>query len=148
MGETFVREQSLGWLVAVLSASMTKALDEQLRTHNLTLKVWPTLMCLWEKEGITQAELSKTARVPGYTTTRILDRLEAAGLVERQADPNSRRAHRIYLTTAGRNLQPSLTLLAQNVNATHLAPLNLAEQKTLLRLLSNIVRDAPTTADS
>jgi DNA-binding MarR family transcriptional regulator len=56
------------------------------------------MMKLLEKEGITQTELRKAVGVTGYTTTRTLDRMEEMEFVLRSPDPNSRRAHRIFLT--------------------------------------------------
>lgn len=139
MDSEFNREESLGWLVAVVSSSMAKGLDAQLTTKNLRLKHWPTLMCLWERDGITQTELSNTVRVPGYTTTRTLDELEKLGLVERREDPNSRRAHNVHLTARGRRLQHTLPPLAQMVNESHLQALDTKERRLLIQLLKKIV---------
>ncbi len=49
------------------------------------------MMCLWEKEGVTQREIAEKSKVENSTTTRTLDKLEKLGLVERRNDPNSRR---------------------------------------------------------
>ena len=38
------------------------------------------------------------------TLSRHLDRMEAAGMLERHPDPSDRRAHRLYLTESGREL--------------------------------------------
>ncbi len=108
-------------------------------TKKLRLKHWPMLMCLWERDGITQAQLGKLVRVPGYTTTRTLDELENLGLVERREDPNSRRAHNVYLTTNGRRLRRVLTPLAHDVNESYLKVLDPKERRALLQLLKKLV---------
>jgi len=139
MAGEFVREESLGWLVAALASAMSRDLDAALKREGLSLKYWPSLMCLWEREGVTQAELSRTIKVAGYTTTRTIDRLEELGFVERRADPNSRRAHNLYLTARGRALEASLTPLANQVNARYLEHLKPAERTALLSALRSIV---------
>lgn len=122
---------------------MAHALDQRLKAVGLELSAWPTLMCLWEQDGVTQTELSRTARVEAYTTTRVLDRLASAGLIERRPDPESRRVRRVHLTERGKSLEKELTPLAMAVNAQHLEPLSQADRTTLIRLLSVLVETAP-----
>ncbi|MCH9686069.1 MAG: MarR family transcriptional regulator [Deltaproteobacteria bacterium] len=141
MSERFKRETSLGWLVNVVARSMAQELDSLLKAQGLSLKLWPTLMCLWEQEGLTQAELARAVWVPEYTTTRVLDSLEADGLIERRADPRSRRSYRIHLTAQGRDLHERLVPLAMAVNAQHLAPLDEAEAEQLGHLLTKIIQN-------
>jgi DNA-binding MarR family transcriptional regulator len=49
-----------------------------------------------------QQELSERLLVTKGNVCGLIDRAEAAGWVERRADPDDRRANRIYLTQAGR----------------------------------------------
>lgn len=97
------------------------------------------MMCLWEQEGMTQRELSDKSRIENSTTTRTLDKLEERGWVERQADPNSRRSYRIYLTEEGRKLKGTLQPLANQVNQNALSHLEEKEQQELLRLLTKVM---------
>ncbi len=138
MPAPFKRETSLGWLVNVVARSMSQDLDKLLKADGLSLKVWPTLMCLWEQEGVTQAELASLAQIPEYTTTRVLDSLEASDVIERRTNPNNRRAHTIHLTKKGRRLQKRLVPHAVSVNERHLGSLNRAEASELVRLLTKI----------
>ncbi len=138
----FKRDTSFGWLVNVVANSMGQELDALLKAEGLSLKVWPALMCLWEHEGVTQTELARMAQIREYTTTRVLDRLEAAELIERRIDPRSRRSYTIHLTKAGRRLKKRLVPLAQKVNEQHLASLKKAEADTLVRLMNKIVSSA------
>lgn len=105
MNETFDRQSSFGWLINVVANDAAKTFDTELKKHGLTIALWPTLMCLWEEEGVTQRDIAQKSKVENSTTTRTLDKLENLGLVERQPDPNSRRAFRIYLTDEGRALK-------------------------------------------
>jgi DNA-binding MarR family transcriptional regulator len=58
-----------------------------------------------ERHGpVTPSELATRERVQRPTATRIIARLEDAGLVERAADPGDRRSALISVTPAGREL--------------------------------------------
>ena len=49
-------------------------------------------------EGLKQSELAEMLDLQPITLTRLVDRLCANGMIERRADPNDRRAKRLYLT--------------------------------------------------
>jgi DNA-binding MarR family transcriptional regulator len=46
--------------------------------------------------------------LPQYSTSRLIDRLEAAGLVAREAYPDDRRAQMVAITPAGRALRKKM----------------------------------------
>ena len=92
-------------------------------------------MMLSEQEGVNQTELGKAVGVPGYTTTRTLDVMEVRGLVERRSDPDSRRAHRIYLTNEGKALTKKLPTIVQRVNSNFLSALKKNESTQLIDTL-------------
>lgn len=54
--------------------------------------------------GLRMGELSDRLLVTEGNVTGLVDRLQAAGMVERHADPADRRAFRVRLTPAGRAL--------------------------------------------
>src|SRR5438552_10641246 len=72
--------------------------------NNLTPAQFDVISHLSVAPGITQQDLSERLLVTKGNTCGLLDRLEALGLVERQDDPEDRRAHRLYLTEAGNQL--------------------------------------------
>ncbi|MGF1767625.1 MarR family transcriptional regulator [Enterovibrio makurazakiensis] len=135
----FDRQRSFGWLINVVANDASKTFDNELKKHGLTVALWPTLMCLWEEEGVTQRDIAAKSKVENSTTTRTLDKLEALGLVERQADPNSRRSFRIYLTDKGRALEHELLPIPANVNQQLLGTLDLEEREEMIRLLQKLV---------
>ena len=140
MSDKFERESAYGWLIAVLHNNNSNLLDTELRKYGLTIALWPTLMCLWEEEGVTQKEISDKARVQRSTTTRTLDKLEALGLIERKADPNSRRVFKIFLTDKGRKLEEELLPIPLSLTKKFLEPLSANEQEDLIRILQKLVK--------
>jgi len=63
------------------------------------------LGALWEQEGLTHTELAHLLRVQPATVTKMLQRMEKAGFVERRHDLEDRRVSRVYLTAAGRTVR-------------------------------------------
>jgi DNA-binding MarR family transcriptional regulator len=57
-----------------------------------------------QTEGLTQSELSRELLMHRSNVTGLVDRLEARGLVRRVDLEGDRRAHRVVLTPAGRDL--------------------------------------------
>ena len=112
-----IRENSLGWLLKMLSQKIDRIMAKELSKMGLNINFFAVLMTLLEKEDLTQTELGKAVGVPGYTTTRTLDRLEEMEFVQRRPDPNSRRAHRIFLTKQGRDIGKNLPALVKKVNS-------------------------------
>ena len=141
MPEEFNRQSSFGWMINVIANKASKDFDAELKKHGLTIALWPTLMCLWEEEGITQRDIAAKSKVENSTTTRTLDKLEKLALVERRDDPNSRRSFRIFLTEKGKALETELIPIPLRLNKDLLSALDPNEQKQMIALLQKMVAD-------
>lgn len=93
-------EESLGFLVADVSRLMRRQFQQRLENTGLTLAQARALVYVSRNEGVRQVELAELLEVQPITLARLLDQLAEAGLVERRADPDDRRAFRIHLTPA------------------------------------------------
>jgi MarR family transcriptional regulator for hemolysin len=74
--------------------------DRRARRHGMT---WAQLMILRRLErrpGMSQNELSAIAEVAPITVARLVDRIEALGLLKRYVDPKDRRVWRLRTTPA------------------------------------------------
>jgi DNA-binding MarR family transcriptional regulator len=134
------RENSVGWMFNVLAKQMADSLDVRLKEYDVDIKLWPTLLSLSERQGQTQTELAKSCRTLGYTTTRILDRLEEKKLTKRHADKNSRRTYRIFLTKQGEALVETLLTIAKEENKKFTSRLPKEDYKTLVSILQSLVQ--------
>ncbi|WGS60038.1 MarR family winged helix-turn-helix transcriptional regulator [Vibrio lentus] len=139
MSQEFDRQNSFGWMINVVANKASKDFDVELKQHGLSLALWPTLMCLWEEEGITQRDIAAKSKVENSTTTRTLDKLEKLDLVERRADPNSRRSFRIYLTEKGKALEEQLVPIPIRLNKELMNELDAEEQQQMIKLLQKMV---------
>jgi len=72
--------------------------DQMARQHGTTRAQWLILLRLERQPDLSQNELACIAEVAPITVARLVDRLEAAGLVERCTDPEDRRIWRLRLT--------------------------------------------------
>jgi MarR family transcriptional regulator, transcriptional regulator for hemolysin len=87
----------------------------------ITRAQWVVLVRLDRFEGLKQSELADMLDLQPITLTRLLDKLCESGLIERRADPNDRRAKRLYLTPAARPMLAQLGDLGEELMATALA---------------------------
>jgi MarR family transcriptional regulator for hemolysin len=71
--------------------------DKRARCHGMTRAQWAILIRLERQPGISQKELSEILEVEPITVARLIDRLEARGMVERRPDPKDRRIWRLHL---------------------------------------------------
>jgi MarR family transcriptional regulator for hemolysin len=93
------------------------------------------LVRLNRSEGLKQSELADILDLQPISLTRLLDRLAENGLIERRADPNDRRANRLFLTPAARPLLEQLAELGNDMMATVLDGL---DAKTVERMLRDL----------
>jgi len=96
------------------------------------------LMHLWRNDGCIQTDLVDELCVQPATITKSLDRLEAAGLVQRRADADDRRVSRVYLTDAGRALHKKVEAIWQELERSSFGPLTRDEQETMRRLMAKV----------
>jgi len=145
--QEFVIEDSLGYLVNRVARSMAQQLGEELRPARVGVGQWAVLLFLWERDGRSQAELSRVVAIEPPTMVRTIDRMVRDGLVMRVPDPHDGRATRIYLTGRGQSLRDQLVPKAVAVNASHLGRLTASEGRMLQRLLEKIVGQPEPTSE-
>ncbi|HEY8288696.1 MAG TPA: MarR family transcriptional regulator [Acetobacteraceae bacterium] len=74
--------------------------DKRARAHGMTRAQWGILVWLERQPGLSQKELAELLDVEPITVARLIDRLEARGMVERRPDPKDRRIWRLHLRPA------------------------------------------------
>jgi DNA-binding MarR family transcriptional regulator len=91
-------DRTLGFLVADISRLLRRSMDRRLQSLGLTQAQWRAIVYLSRNEGMTQAALAERLEIQPITVTRLVDRMENAGWVERRTHPLDRRAVQLYLT--------------------------------------------------
>jgi MarR family transcriptional regulator, transcriptional regulator for hemolysin len=79
---------------------MRTRFDRWARTYGMTRAQGIILGRLARQPGMTQNEMAGLCEVEPITVGRLVDRLEARGLLERRLDPSDRRIRRLHLLPA------------------------------------------------
>lgn len=119
--------------------------DQRARQFGISRAQWAVLIRIDRNEGLKQSELADMLDLQPITLTRLLDRLADNGLIERRADPNDRRANRLYLKPAAKPLLDRLTVLGGDMMETVLDGLTSASIERMLKELA-AVKDNLRTA--
>lgn len=129
---------SFGAMLADTSRLLRKRFDQRLRFTGSTRAQWHAIFKLSKQEGMKQAELADALDVEPITLTRLLDRMEEGGWVERQADPSDRRARLLFLTDKARNALVPMRLVIDEIYEGAMAGLEPAEREQLMHLLTRV----------
>ncbi|MFJ5761115.1 MarR family winged helix-turn-helix transcriptional regulator [Neobacillus sp. NPDC093182] len=86
----------------------SKAVGENIRkdieSHKINNENFMILELLYSKGPHAVQKISEILSIPSGSITYVVDKLEKKGLVERQPNPNDRRASNVVLTEEGRTL--------------------------------------------
>ncbi|HEX7465388.1 MAG TPA: MarR family transcriptional regulator [Usitatibacter sp.] len=141
----------LAHLVKDATRALVRALQMRLVAHGVPFGHWAFLRILWERDGLTQRELSGRAGVMEPTTFSALKAMEGIGYVKRRRLPENRKNIYVFLTAKGRALKEKLVPLAEDVNRVAVA--GLADEdisrtrEVLLAIIDNLARDEERGAD-
>lgn len=91
-------ERSLGFLIHDVARLLRRNFNRGVQSLGLTQTQWRAIAQLSRNEGINQVTLADILEIQPISLARLLDRMQASGLIERRPDPRDRRAVRLYLT--------------------------------------------------
>src|SRR5205823_12041372 len=107
-----VSREYLGRRLALTAKAMREDFDTALSAVGGSLSTWIVLRHAQSGTGFSQRELAAALAIEGSTLVRHLDRLEAAGLIERKRDPVDRRVTRVTVTAEGQRHLQAMTEVA------------------------------------
>ncbi|HEY5850545.1 MAG TPA: MarR family transcriptional regulator [Lysobacter sp.] len=139
---------SLGLLFRQVRDAMWTRMELELATagHELTFSQYIALKLLsFGPAGVT--DLARAAELNPGAMTRLLDKLEARGIVARTADPTDRRGINIHLTDAGQAMWLDVNECGQRVRERAMAGMDDAQRELLTRMLEQ-VRDNLSPSDT
>ena len=133
-------------LVKDATRSFQRSLQMRLARYDVPFGHWTFLRALWERDGLTQKQLSDEVGVMEPTTLMAVRAMETRGWVERRQRADNRKNVHVYLTDCGRALKDVLVPLAEEVNATGAKGLTADEiavaRRVLLTMITNLAEDA------
>jgi len=128
----------LSFLIHDVSRMRRTAYDYLMRPLGITRAQWWVLAHLSRHDGMMQTDLADQLDLGKASLGSLIDRLAAAGLAERREDPADRRAKRVYMAAAGRQLLKRMTATENLFNRRILGALSSADKATMILMLSTI----------
>jgi DNA-binding MarR family transcriptional regulator len=133
------RLKNCGFVLKDVTRLFIKRFEERAAVGlSLTLQQCKALATLSKNEGISQKRLSELSDVEPMTLVRILDRMEADGLIERRADPTDRRARTLFLTSKASPILEQIWAVGALTRGEMMAGMSTEERNTLLTLLERM----------
>jgi len=136
--KTFNPKTAIGGLLARVKGKLSEALDAELAPYDISAAQYVILVGL--ANGVDSAAgLCKGVSYDPGAMTRMLDRLERKGLVQRVRCPDDRRVVKLALTEEGKAVYPKLIETAAKVINRKLEGFTRTEAQQLESLLQRMV---------
>ncbi len=147
-----VPDDRFAHLVKDATRSFQRSLQIRLADHEVPFGHWTFLRVLWERDGLTQKQLSDEVGVMEPTTFSAVKAMESRGWVERRQLAENRKNIYVFLTDAGRALKATLVPLAEQVNClavSGLSPEDIATaRRVLLAIVTQLAQDVSGEANA
>lgn len=106
------------------------------------------LMHLWQKDGQSQKQLAQLLHVQAPTVTKMLQRLEQTGILERRQSSSDNRVMHVWLTETGKNLEPKVVAIWAELEQRNLKYLNKQEKTEFQKILKKILKGLQDTSSN
>ena len=125
--------------ISIVARRWRTRLDERLKPLDMSIARWGALYWLGQAgDGVSQAALAELAGVEPPTLVRVLDQLEAQGLVERRVSPTDRRVNLLSLTEAAKPLVAEIEAEAERLRVELLEGVSFEEYQTALSVMQKL----------
>ena len=148
-----IEDISFGYLLNDVTLLFRKHFDRRATRFGLTRAQWRAIKCLHHRGGIRQNELAEYLEMEPIAVGRVIDRLQAAGFVERRADPKDRRCWRLYTTAQTHGVAEDMELIARGLRRDAAGDIPMAELQQALAVVTRMkdnlqaLDDSPNAAD-
>jgi MarR family transcriptional regulator for hemolysin len=138
----------IGRLIARLGRIWRRESDQALSDHGLSYATAiPLLVLSLQGGGVRQGVLADELGIEGPSLVRLIDLLQAEGLVERREDPTDRRAKTLHLTAAGEAKVEKINRVLRRVRARLLKDIGGEELAVTFETLQRIEERASRLKD-
>lgn len=134
----FPPSASMGHLLRDCYRELARVMGKRIGSAGLAMSMWFFLRALWERDGMTQRELSRKVKMMEPSAVVALNKLQKLGLVVRSRNSEDSRKLNVFLTGKGRALRERMLPRAIEVNRVLLRGLTRAETATLRGLLERV----------
>ena len=131
-------DNSFAYTLHDVTCLFRKHFDRRAIRFDLTRAQWRALKSIRRREGLSQTELAEFLEMEPIAVGRVLDRLAAAGFVERRADPKDRRRWCLHLTAKAHAVTDDMEVLGAELRYEALAGVSQADFEAFERVLTKI----------
>lgn len=140
--KTFEPTSSVGYLVNRVRTSLFNAIDQELAPLEVTSAQYIIMAQLFYGMAESPSQLCQSISYDPGAMTRMIDRLEAKGVIRRVRHPQDRRALTLELTDEGKAVFPKLRLSVIRVMNRFLKGFTKTEARQLESLLQRVLGNA------
>jgi MarR family transcriptional regulator for hemolysin len=133
-----IEDISFGYLLSDVTLLIRKHFDRRASKFGLTRAQWRAVKVLNLREGLRQTELADFLEMEPIAVGRVIDRLQAAGFVERRPDPTDRRAWRLYVTPQARSVVDDMEVIGRGLRKDATAGVSIDELQQALAVITRI----------
>lgn len=132
-------QYEVAFKVSLISRRFRARFADRLKSSSQTESRWSALYQLArEPRGLIQSELAERMGIQGPTLVRLLDALEAQGLVRRLSVPEDRRAKRVMIQPAGEQMVREVDVVAAQLRDEAFAGIAMEDLLVTLRVLEKL----------
>lgn len=132
---------TLGPLLHDATRLIRRRFEQHTADLGLSSAQWRLLIIVLKTENVTQARLAERLEIEPISVSRLIDRMEQAGWVAREPDPQDRRVRQIVATQKALDIKERLYASARDVYAEALVGLSPEAAETLNSHLSLIIEN-------
>jgi len=136
----FQLQNSFAFWIHRLNNLLQDQFNSSLKEYELSWPQWMILNILSGGDINTPAVIAAQLGVDRSGVTRLLDRLEAKGYVEREHDKLDRRSVKLHVTSKGKQLMSEINSLAYQHQEKFLEDLHLSERRGFKKELQKMLR--------
>jgi MarR family transcriptional regulator for hemolysin len=132
-------QYEVAFKLALVARRFRARFAERVKSSSQTEARWSALYQLArEPRGLIQSELAERMGIQGPTLVRLLDALEAQGLVCRLSTPEDRRAKRVMIQPAGEAMVKEVDVVAAQLREDTFAGVTIEELRITLQVLEKL----------
>lgn len=132
------KEKSFAALIFDANRLLLKRFEERVAARGLSAAQWRLLAGLVHEEGVAQARLAEILDIEPISVSRLLDRMEKGGWIERRPHPQDRRMRLIHTTEQGRVAYEEIKSVAVSVYEEALDGLSQHQRETMFAALATV----------
>lgn len=126
---------------------LRKHFDRRAEPLGLTRAQWRAIKMIHRHEGISQKALAELLEMEAIPVSRVVDRLQQAGFVERRADPQDRRVWRLHTLPRADAVLDDMEVIAAGLRDVALAGITDAELIACLDVLERMKQNLAALDD-